>query len=43
MDLELMLNVSEEEGHHWQSLAAFERFLKWLETEKAAGRRPAVV
>jgi len=43
MDLEMMLGVSEEEGHHWQSLRTFERFLRYLESEKAAGRRPAIV
>lgn len=43
MDLELMLGVSEEEGHYWQSLRTFERFLRWLEAEKAVGRRPVIV
>ncbi len=43
MDLGLMLGVSEEEGHYWQSLRTFERFLRWLEAEKAADRRPVIV
>ena len=43
MDLELMLGVPEEEGHHWDGLKTFERFLRYLEAEKAAGRRPAIV
>ncbi len=42
MDLEMMLGVSEEEGHYWQSLRTFERFLRWLEAETAAGRRPII-
>jgi len=33
-----MLGVPEDEGHHWRTLEAFERFLRWLEAERAAGR-----
>ncbi len=42
MELEVMLGIPEAEGHHWQSLRTFERFLRWLEAERAAGRTPAI-
>jgi AcrR family transcriptional regulator len=42
MELEMMLGLPEEESHYWTSLAAFDRFLRWLEAERAAGRRPAL-
>jgi AcrR family transcriptional regulator len=40
MELEMMLGVPEDEGQHWQSLRTLERFLRWLEAERTAGRRP---
>jgi AcrR family transcriptional regulator len=40
MDIELLLGVPEPVGHHRQALATFERFLRWLEAERAAGRPP---
>ena len=43
MEMEMVLGVSEEEGHYWSGLAAFERFLRWLEAEVRAGRRPMLV
>ena len=42
MDVELLLGVTEAVGHHRQALATFERFLRWLETERSA-RRPLVL
>jgi len=39
MDVDRVLGVSETVGHHRQSLATFERFLRWLEAERAAGRK----
>jgi AcrR family transcriptional regulator len=42
MELDIMLGVPEDEGHHWRTLEAFERFLRWLEAERAAGR-PAML
>jgi len=42
MDLGMMLGVPEEEGHYRQSLRTIERFLRWLDAEKAAGRRPII-
>jgi hypothetical protein len=42
MEHEMMLGVSEPEGHWRESLAAFERFLRWLEAECTAGRRPTL-
>jgi AcrR family transcriptional regulator len=42
MELEMMLGVPEDDGHLWQSLRSFERFLRWLEAERAAGRPPAI-
>jgi len=38
MELDIMLGVPESEGHHRRSLVAVERFLRWLEAERAAGR-----
>jgi len=38
MDLELLLGVTEAVGHHRQALQTFERFLRWLEAERTAGR-----
>jgi len=43
MEMEMVLGVSEEEGHYWSGLAAFERFLRWLEGESSAGRRPTLI
>jgi AcrR family transcriptional regulator len=37
MEMEMMLGVPEEESHFWASLATFERFLRWLETQRRAG------
>jgi len=42
MEMEMMLGLPEEESHYWRSLAAFERFLRWLEAERAGGRRPTL-
>jgi AcrR family transcriptional regulator len=42
MEMEMVLGVSEDEGHYWGALAAFERFLRWLDAEARAGRRPAI-
>ena len=42
MELEMMLGVAEDESHYWASLATFERFLRWLEAERSAGRRPTL-
>jgi AcrR family transcriptional regulator len=42
VELEMMLGVPDAEGHHWRSLQVFERFLRWLEAERAAGRTPAI-
>ena len=42
MELEMVLGATEEEGHYWSGLAAFERFLRWLEVEVQAGRRPTL-
>jgi AcrR family transcriptional regulator len=42
MEMEMMLGVPEEESHYWASLATFERFLRWLETERREGRPPAL-
>ena len=42
MEMEMVLGVSEDEGHYWSGLAAFERFLRWLEEEVRAGRRPTL-
>jgi AcrR family transcriptional regulator len=39
MELDLMLGSPERETRYWDSLAAFERFLRWLEAERSAGRR----
>lgn len=38
MEMEMMLGVPEEESHYWASLATFERFLRWLETQRRDGR-----
>jgi AcrR family transcriptional regulator len=40
MEMEMVLGVAEEEGHYWSALSAFERFLRWLDAEARAGRRP---
>jgi AcrR family transcriptional regulator len=40
MELDMMLGAPDDETHYWESLAAFERFLRWLESERSAGRRP---
>lgn len=37
MEMEMMLGVPEEETHYWASLATFERFLRWLETQRREG------
>jgi len=37
MEMEMVLGVAEEETHYWASLAAFERFLRWLETQRREG------
>ena len=42
MEMEMMLGVPEEESHYWASLATFERFLRWLETQHRDGRPPAL-
>jgi AcrR family transcriptional regulator len=42
MEMEMMLGVSEEESHYWASLATFERFLRWLETQRRDGRPPTL-
>jgi hypothetical protein len=42
MEMEMVLGLPEEESHYWRSLAAFERFLRWLEAERADGRRPTL-
>jgi len=42
MELEMMLGLPEDESHYWASLATFERFLRWLDGERAAGRSPAL-
>lgn len=42
MEEEMVLGVPEDEGHYWSSLAAFERFLRWLETGSGEGRRPTL-
>lgn len=39
MEMEMMLGLPEEESHYWASLAAFEGFLRWLET-RHRDRRP---
>jgi len=36
--MEMVLGVPEEESHYWASLATFERFLRWLETQRRDGR-----
>jgi AcrR family transcriptional regulator len=38
MEMETMLGLPEEESHYGASLAAFERFLRWLETQRREGR-----
>ena len=38
MEMDMVLGVPEEESHYRASLAAFERFLRWLETERREGR-----
>lgn len=38
MEMEMMLGVTEEESQYWASLATFERFLRWLETQRRDGR-----
>ena len=42
MEMEMMLGLPENESHYSESLAAFERFLRWLEAERAHGRRPTL-
>lgn len=42
MEMEMMLGVPEEESHYRDSLATFERFLRWLESERQAGRPPTL-
>ncbi len=42
MEMEMMLGLPEEESHYSASLAAVERFLRWLEAERAHGRRPTL-
>jgi AcrR family transcriptional regulator len=43
MELDIMVGVPEDEGHHRRSLEAFGRFLRWLEAERAAGRPAALL
>jgi AcrR family transcriptional regulator len=43
MELDIMLGVPEDEGHHRRSLEAFGRFLRWLDAERAAGRPAALL
>lgn len=38
MEMEMMLGLPEEESHYRASLATFERFLRWLETQRREGR-----
>jgi AcrR family transcriptional regulator len=40
MEMEMMLGLPEEESHYWASLETFERFLRWLETQRREGRPP---
>jgi AcrR family transcriptional regulator len=42
MEMEMVLGLSEEESHYWASLATFERFLRWLETERREGHPPTL-
>jgi AcrR family transcriptional regulator len=42
MEMEAMLGVPEEESHYRASLATFERFLRWLETQRREGRPPTL-
>lgn len=42
LEMEMMLGVPEADGHHWRSLRTFERFLRWLETERGAGRTAVI-
>ena len=42
MELEMVLGLPEEESHYWASLATFERFLRWLETERREGHPPTL-
>ena len=42
MEMEMILGVPEEESHYWASLATFERFLRWLETQRREGRPPTL-
>jgi len=43
MERHMVLGVPEAETHYWQSLAAVEQFLKWLERSRRAGRRAVIV
>jgi AcrR family transcriptional regulator len=43
MELDIMLGVREDEGHHRRSLETFGRFIRWLEAERAAGRPAALL
>ena len=42
MELDIMLGSPERETRYWESLATFERFLRWLEAERSEGRRPVL-
>jgi AcrR family transcriptional regulator len=42
MEMEMVLGVSEDEGHYWSALATFERFLRWLDVAGASGRPAAI-
>jgi hypothetical protein len=42
MELEMVLGLPEEESHYWASLTTFERFLRWLETQRHEGHPPTL-
>jgi hypothetical protein len=42
LEMEMMLGLRDSESHYRRSLATFERFLRWLETERREGRRPTL-
>ena len=42
MEMEMVLGLPEEESHYWAGLASFERFLRWLETQRRDGHPPTL-
>jgi hypothetical protein len=42
MEMEMVLGLPEEESHYRASLATFERFLRWLDTQRREGHPPTL-